>query len=114
MQVVPVVPWSIARIIRGENLSGAARAKPARRVDTHERGQLPGTVHEAGRRAPGGAMLEVELDLLQPRTCAHGVGGHRDLDAETRGERHKLREQLAAQRSLARYGGAQLRAGQVA
>ena len=60
---------------------------PPCEVHPHEIDQLAAAVREAGERAAGGAMGEVELDLgdAMPRAC--GVDAHPDLHAKAGRER---------------------------
>src|SRR5215207_3354859 len=95
MQVVPVVPWSIARIMRGR-LSTARPDGPA------EVPQLAGTVKEAAEGAAGGAVGQRQLDLLHPVAEADRVHGHSQLHAEAAGEREQGAQGRGSHRPLAR------------
>src|SRR6476646_8936631 len=92
--VVPVVPWSIARII-GPRLPSA----PPRASDVSE---LASAVGEAGDAPSRGAVLEVELVLPDGEPGPHGVDRHRRLHAVAGSEGHHGPADLAAHRALSR------------
>ena len=71
--VLPVVPWSIARITAARALAVAAR------YDRDEVAQLAAAVEEAGAALAGRAVREVELDLADAIAGADGVDRHPDL-----------------------------------
>src|SRR3954447_22627436 len=48
----------------------------------HEIGELVAPVRKPAKVAPGRAMLEVELDLLDLEPGVSGIDGHPRLDAE--------------------------------
>src|SRR5215208_5965198 len=90
--VVPVVPWSIARIT-GPRL-------PSAPPHAREVGHLAGPVDEAAPAATGGAMLEIDLDLPQRESGSNRIDGHRRLHAVALGERQDGAQHLAAHRPL--------------
>src|SRR2546430_16410755 len=89
----------MARIKTGASLS--AGSLPAE-VSAGEVAQLSGAVREAARRAPGGAMLEVEFVLAQAVAAPHRVHRDPDLHPEAGGEGQGLAQQLRAHPPLPR------------
>lgn len=75
-------------------------------IDTHEVDQLAGAVEEAGRRAAGGAVSKIELNLHHAMPGADGVDCHADLHAEPGRERQDIGQDACAQGTLAGDGGA--------
>src|SRR5512139_4231577 len=97
MQVVPVVPWSIARIIAG-TLPGAGSR---RATDVPE---LAGAVEEPRRRVPGDPVAEWQLDLLDPVARPDGIDRHPHLKPPAVSEGDQLAQRGHPHRPLTREG----------
>src|SRR3954454_19307395 len=95
MQVVPVVPWSMARII-GRTLSGAA---PHCVPDVLE---LPRAMEEAGRGPARRSVVERQLDLLDAKSRPQRVDRHPGLEPPATGERDQVSQGRDAHRALSR------------
>src|SRR5262245_45598794 len=81
---------------------GAGGLSPPRRVGAGEIEQLPGPVGEAGDRAAGRPMGEVELVLADGPTGANSVDRHPHLHPVTARERKGGPEDVGAHRALPR------------
>src|SRR5665648_569858 len=101
MQVVPVVPWSMARITDGSLPSG--------HIHPYEVEQLATAMDEAGKRLSRGTMIEIELYLHHPMTCPCGIDCHAYLHAEPTRKREHIGEHTRSQSPLPRYRSLQLK-----
>jgi hypothetical protein len=71
-----------------------------REIHAHEVEELAAAVGEPGGRAPGGAVVQVEVELDDSMSGADGVDGHADLHAEAVGERQHVQQRVFAERAL--------------
>ena len=106
---MPVVPWSIARIIGGEPIRSDAAGRRRDSVDAHEGGELArrGATKPAAVR-PVARCSRSSSTSSSRSAGAHGVDRHPDLHAEAGRERQQRR---AAARRAARAGPRSARAG---
>src|SRR6266540_5076310 len=100
MQVVPVVPWSMARII-GRDAIYSSSPSPRRAPDVAE---LLGAVEEPAGGASRRPMRERQLDLLDAESGPNRVDRHADLEAPAVRKRDQLSQRGDPHRALAREG----------